>query len=361
MLPFVTTYARDIELILAFIAAFGALLIWHLPRYRSLAVFFLFQSVLMLLNMTEQAHQAFTGIFLITPVFTLAKGPLLYLFIRAMVNETPLSGWKLYRHFLAMLLVFPLTVDPQFVVTLGTVSQIIYMVACFRLLRRYHSMARIFRSDADELELTWVVNVFRLFIAQIISGLLRLNLQPALEPPVAALWFSFDVTFLTALCCYMLYRVLRQPLLYDSMLSYEREKSSPVTGDPARDNAEALALFKCLETLIADKYLYRKPRLAVDDIARETGLQIKDISWAINLGSGQNFNEYINRLRLSEVKQQLLSPQSAGSLLDLAFAAGFNSKSTFNAVFKRETGTTPSQFIKHNAVLDAKTEILPVS
>ena len=353
MLHYLSFYEFEIQMALAVMAGFGALLIWHLQRYRSLAVFLLFQSTLMLLNITDAYHRNLTDPFLITPIFTLGKGPLLYLFIRAMVNETQLRGIKLYRHFLPMLLILPLTVDPQFVIIWGSVSQIAYLTASFMLIRRYHNMARTFRSDADELELSWVVNVFRLFTAQVLISLLRLNLQPVLSPLVAMSWFSFDITFLLSICCFMLYKVLRQPRLYDNMLAYEQEKREPVTGDRLREKAEALSLFAALEAVIVGKCLYRQPRLTVDDIATETGLQMKDISWAINLGSEQNFNEYINRLRINEVKQKLMSPTfPASSLLDLALATGFNSKSTFNSVFKREVGMTPTQFLRSNSVLD---------
>ena len=342
--PF-TLYPHDIiELVFAFIAGFGVLLIWNQERYRSLAVFFLFQAMLMLLNISEQHRHADT-LFLVTPIFTLAKGPLLYLFIRAIVNETSLKGFRLYRHFLPMILTFPLTVDPQFVIMLGSISQICYLMASFRLLYRYHRMARTFRSDADELELAWVVNVFSLFTVQAMVGLVRLNLQLQLSPVIAQAWYTFDIAFLCALCCFMLYKVLRQPHLYGDMLVYEQEEEQFSTG--SRDNAEAANLYTELEKVINSNYLYREPRLTVNDIAAETGLQMKDISWAINLGSGQNFNGYINRLRIHEVKAQLQSGlASSASVLKLAFAAGFNSKSTFNAVFKREVGMTPTQYIK---------------
>jgi AraC-like DNA-binding protein len=334
-----------LELVFAFMAGFGALLIWNLPRYRSLAAFFIFQSVLMLLNSWEQLFTS-DSVFLVTPVFTLAKGPLLYLVVRSMVNETRIEGFRLYGHFLPMLLALPLTVDPQFVVGLGTVSQLAYLAASFRLLYRYHSAARSFRSDAGALQLSWLLGVLGLFAAQLLIGLVRLNLQPRLSPIVANAWFTFDVIFLFGLCCFMLFKVLRHPLLYDDMLAYEKiGRQAPAFSDE-RESAEARNIFAALESLIVDKQLYQQARLTVDDISRETGLQVKDVSWAINLGSKQNFNEYINRLRVDDIKRQISAGQLASqSLLDLAFAAGFNSKSTFNAAFKREVGMTPTQFL----------------
>jgi AraC-like DNA-binding protein len=96
-----------------------------------------------------------------------------------------------------------------------------------------------------------------------------------------------------------------------------------------------------------DGELYKKPRLSVDDLAKETGMQMKDISWAFNAGAKTSFNNYINRLRINEFKKRLqYSNADSESLLTLAIESGFNSKSSFNSTFKREVGKTPSQYLK---------------
>ncbi len=69
----------------------GALLIWKDKVYRNLAIFFIYQSVLMLLNFLEETKIT-KSFHLITPAFTLVVGPLLYFFIRTLVNEKALSN-----------------------------------------------------------------------------------------------------------------------------------------------------------------------------------------------------------------------------------------------------------------------------
>ena len=65
---------------------------------------------------------------------------------------------------------------------------------------------------------------------------------------------------------------------------------------------------------------------------------------------GQNFFEFINAYRVSELKEKLENPENRQfTLLSLAFDCGFNSKTTFNTAFKRITGCTPSQYIKQIA------------
>lgn len=102
-------------------------------------------------------------------------------------------------------------------------------------------------------------------------------------------------------------------------------------------------MFEQLAALIEQQRLYRQPRLAVADLAELTGLGNKDVSWASNQGAGISFCDYINQLRLAEVKRNLEQP-GRSYILEIAFAAGFNSKSTFNSLFKASTGMTPRQY-----------------
>jgi AraC-like DNA-binding protein len=52
------------------------------------------------------------------------------------------------------------------------------------------------------------------------------------------------------------------------------------------------------------------------------------------------------------VKQHLANPEMAKqSIIELAFLAGYNSKSSFNRLFKLDTGQTPSQYRKHALII----------
>lgn len=72
-----------------------------------------------------------------------------------------------------------------------------------------------------------------------------------------------------------------------------------------------------------------------------------EISETLNGLMNQSFNDYINNYRVEEFKR--LSKEEAYknfTILAMAFEAGFKSKATFNAAFKKITGITPSQYIK---------------
>lgn len=72
-----------------------------------------------------------------------------------------------------------------------------------------------------------------------------------------------------------------------------------------------------------------------------------EISETLNGLMNQSFNDYINNYRVEEFKRiSLLNKYKNYTILALAFEAGFKSKATFNASFKKFTNQTPSEFIK---------------
>jgi AraC-like DNA-binding protein len=92
---------------------------------------------------------------------------------------------------------------------------------------------------------------------------------------------------------------------------------------------------------------YLDPGLTLPMLADMTGVPRNNLSLAINEGAGQNFYDFINSYRIREVKKQLEDPGNHEiNLLNLAFNSGFNSKATFNSVFKKNTGMTPTEYKK---------------
>jgi len=92
---------------------------------------------------------------------------------------------------------------------------------------------------------------------------------------------------------------------------------------------------------------YLDNQLKIDDLAQQVSLSPKLLSNIINREFNVNFFEYINSYRLKEVCSYLTNPDmNSQSIIELAFLAGYNSKSSFNRLFKLDTGKTPSQFRK---------------
>jgi len=89
--------------------------------------------------------------------------------------------------------------------------------------------------------------------------------------------------------------------------------------------------------------LYRDNQLTLTKLAQITGISTHHLSEVLNQHAGKNFNQFVNAYRVEEVCERLKSGTKE-NLLDLAFNAGFSSKSTFNTFFKKATGLTPTRF-----------------
>lgn len=105
--------------------------------------------------------------------------------------------------------------------------------------------------------------------------------------------------------------------------------------------------FKRVLQLMETKKLYRDPALSMDILAQKSDLSNGYLSQIINQKEGKNFYDFVNAYRVEEVKQHLTDSQfDHYSILGIGLEAGFQSKSTFNAVFKKITGMTPTQYKK---------------
>ncbi len=88
------------------------------------------------------------------------------------------------------------------------------------------------------------------------------------------------------------------------------------------------------------------PEITLSDLAERVGLNASQLSYLVNNGFDQNFNDFVNQYRVEEVKRKLASPDFQHlSLLGMAFESGFNSKATFNRAFKKLTGHAPSRYL----------------
>jgi putative ABC transport system permease protein len=71
------------------------------------------------------------------------------------------------------------------------------------------------------------------------------------------------------------------------------------------------------------------------------------LSYILNSQLKMNFHDFVNQYRVEEAKNKLNDPRYAHlSLLGIGLESGFNSKTTFNRVFKQATGMTPTEYQK---------------
>lgn len=120
-----------------------------------------------------------------------------------------------------------------------------------------------------------------------------------------------------------------------------RYSRSGLNGEQAKKKLE-----KILEYMEKEKP-YLKRSMTIYDLSRQTGIPRHHITEVLNELYDRNFFTFINEYRVNEVIRRMKDPANRNyTVLAIAYDSGFNSKSTFNTIFKNTTGLTPSQYLE---------------
>lgn len=335
------------------VAVLGCAILFITPAYRGICLLLALMSLAALCNVLEDLHIS-RSFYLVSPVFVLGFGPALYVAIRRLLVGP--VGYSALWHFLPMLLVLPFTVHTQAVIAVGTVWRIAYALSTLALVIKFNRRLTTRRSDASDVSLVWLgwlVGVSAVFSA---VDLLRLNFQLELGPQLNTMGYVV-ITLISVIILFLLVLILnnRRPgleTLAGSLVEDTVVQNSPTPGGsvpetepkkPEESAADYHSLFVILDREVRAQSWYCQPRLTLNQLSELSGMNTRDISRSINLVAGLSFNDYVNQLRIEHVKCRMRTDVST-NLMDLALAAGFSSKATFNQSFRKATGMTPSEF-----------------
>ena len=100
-----------------------------------------------------------------------------------------------------------------------------------------------------------------------------------------------------------------------------------------------------LKALMDKDKIFMDPDLNLSLLAKNIGLPSHQVSKLINEKFGKSFNDYINEYRVQEFISRIGEVQNKSyTIYGIALDVGFNSKSSFNAAFKKFTGRNPSNY-----------------
>jgi TolB-like protein/AraC-like DNA-binding protein len=114
-------------------------------------------------------------------------------------------------------------------------------------------------------------------------------------------------------------------------------------------DAEIRIALDIIEKGMKEEKWFLNPSLSLRECAENVNISSNKLSWLLNEQIGQNFNDYINSFRLESFKKNALNPANSHlTLLAIAYESGFNSKTVFNAFFKKIEGMTPKAWVRSN-------------
>lgn len=123
--------------------------------------------------------------------------------------------------------------------------------------------------------------------------------------------------------------------------AYASDSNETMAGKLDKDTR--LALLGSVNEYMQTHRAFLDSELSLRRLSDAVGISTHHLSEALNGEEGQNFYNFVNKLRVDYVCALLRQEQEI-KLLDLGMQAGFSSKSTFNSVFKKQTGLTPTQY-----------------
>jgi len=239
-----------------------------------------------------------------------------------------------------------------------------YMILTLLLLKRYSREIKDVFSTTEKIQLHWLRNItyittFVLVVFLVENILLLWGIH---------LFHLFSVTsFLTAIAVYAMgylglvkSEIFTKPAIAESIshlseLSYQgweedrqiRQQSAQRYEKSGLSPEKARLYLENLLKLMETEKPYIDSELTLNQLAEMLSITPHNLSEIINTRLNQNFFDFINRYRVEEVKKDFGDPQKQHlKILSIALDAGFNSKSSFNIIFKKHTGQTPSEYRK---------------
>lgn len=126
-----------------------------------------------------------------------------------------------------------------------------------------------------------------------------------------------------------------------------RKAEGPKYGGRPLAEREAEAIVRRLRTLLAAEGDLASPAVEPRRLAARLGEPYYLLSRAVNERTGMSVSDLVNECRLERATRLLLE-RPGEAILDLALEAGFQAKSTFNDVFRKRMGMSPSEYRLRN-------------
>jgi AraC-like DNA-binding protein len=337
----------------------------NLTANRILAAFAVSVSVSMGATILSNLHyfQIYPHLSRISHPFDFLGGPLLFLYIRALTKRGFVFTKKTLLHFVpAALVVIYLTpfylqsweykhsalptTSWYYARSALVISQfLIYLVLIIVMLVRYSRRVKTQATTAEKAILFQVRFVVVSFLGLWVLGLIRYALDLRYPEPHHLRQTNWILPLaVTGIFYALAYFGLKKPEVLSGPEQVPREKKyERSTLTPERSQRYLRRLQDAMEI----EKVYTDGTLTLQKLAAKLSIPAQHLSQVVNEQLNQNILDYLNTQRVEEAKRRLLDPARKHlSILAIAEEVGFNSKSSFNSVFKKHTNITPSEFRK---------------
>lgn len=222
--------------------------------------------------------------------------------------------------------------------------QLGYLVAAQRVLAAYGVSLRNWTSQIDDPDILWARRVLAIWIVAFLGHILLTLSARVFEQYLLAriVLDLLNVTHLLLINALMVLGIVSQFRVRASLVGAMGQEK--YVGS-SQSSADRRSLHERVGREMAENCRFLQMDLSLDELAGLVEATPRELSEAINGEGGLSFYDFVNQFRVEEAKR-LLVEEPETQILSIAHQSGFNSKSTFNKVFKIATGQTPSGYRK---------------
>ena len=236
----------------------------------------------------------------------------------------------------------------------------VYYAYIFIELRRYHQLLVENYSNPNMGNYRWLMQFTVLILAMNIIGLIRNIMRFSSTEDIFNYATLFVMINILIFISWLLIMSLKEPGMFTGIYSdiqlvkkivNEREvrgaavKSDADSGETDKSSLEIERLRDHMER----NEPFLDSSLSIYELATQLDMNVRELSLLINHTLNQHFFDFVNHYRIQKAMGMLRDPDNKQvTVLEVLYEVGFNSKSSFNTVFKKQTGKTPTQFRRAN-------------
>lgn len=239
-------------------------------------------------------------------------------------------------------------------------QMMVYYFLSRRQLISYQRTIRQLFSDTSTINLKWGWWLINGYLAIIITATILFFLM-RMFPESFSLLYIITIAIATPYIYVTSFKGIMQPTIWQLDIKEDKgtleeevmesealdkliHEKNRVSKSNVTDERMEEMVRKIVSAMENDK-LYQETELTLHQLATHLQHPSHQVSQAINDGLNKSFYDLVNGYRVDEAKRLLLNPKNRSfTILSVGFEAGFNSKTTFNTVFKKFTGLTPTEF-----------------
>ena len=323
--------------------------------------------------------------------FPLAVSPLMYLYIRSF--KQTITWKKALPHLLLFFIHFPISYfrvadlagrypdspdipeeafrGPASLFMFGTryVALFLYYFLSRYELNKYQKTIRHMFSETSQIDLKWAKWLINGYLLVVISSVIIYVLMTKFTDKFYLLYL-INIAIATPYIYIVTYKGITQPTIWQKASQnnkttmeekiHESEEIEKVSSNRIKNQKQKMSDTRIEEiviritSLMEKNKLFSETELTLQDLSDKLQYPSHQVSLAINEGMNKNFYDLVNGYRVEEAKRKLRDPRNENyTILSVGFDAGFNSKTTFNTVFKKFTGLTPTDFREREKAREA--------